>query len=92
MKHLLSPKDARTLLAIGSRKLWEMTNRGEIPHLRIGRAIRYDPDDLEEWIHRRKKCGQASDGRWKRPSPRSTSPSSETNQQGTRDDGMQEVG
>lgn len=61
MRPLLSPKDATTLLSIGSRKLWELTNRGEIPHLRIGRAIRYDPTDLEEWIERQKKRGHGRD-------------------------------
>ena len=74
MSPLLSPKDAQALLAIGSRKLWELTNCGEIPHLRIGRAIRYDVSDLEEWIERRKKRTQSGEARCKRSSRTSTSP------------------
>ena len=37
---LLKAPEAARLLAIGTRKLWELTNRGEIPHVRIGRAVR----------------------------------------------------
>lgn len=71
MKPLLSPKDTTALLGIGSRKLWELTNCAEIPHLRIGRAIRYDPDDLEAWVAARKKLaqrGEAGRSRSARPS------------------------
>ena len=27
-----------------------MTNRGEIPHLRIGKAVVYPLDSLREWL------------------------------------------
>jgi len=47
---LITARDAAKALAIGQRKLWELTNRHEIPHVRIGRAVRYDPRDLEQWI------------------------------------------
>ena len=57
MKPLLTVKEACVVLAISARKLWEMTNRGEIPHVRIGRSVRYDPEDLPAWIERRKNKG-----------------------------------
>ena len=47
---LITARDAAKALSIGQRKLWELTNRREIPHVRIGRAVRYDPRDLEQWI------------------------------------------
>lgn len=47
---LLRPSDAARVLAISPRKLWELTNRGELPAVRIGRAVRYDPCDLTAWI------------------------------------------
>ena len=89
MKPLLSTKDATTLLAIGSRKLWELTNCGEIPHVRIGRAIRYDADDLEEWIKLRKRRGVA-DERCKGSAATSTSPLQRGDEH--RCDGGDEVG
>ena len=54
---LLKPGDAAKALAISPRKLWELTNTGEIPCVRIGRAVRYSPDDLRAWIEERKGCG-----------------------------------
>jgi len=47
---LLKACDAAVLLAISERKLWQMTNAGKIPCIRMGRAVRYSPDDLKEWI------------------------------------------
>ena len=47
---LLSPKDASKALAISPRKLWSLTAGGEIKCVRIGRLVRYDPDDLREYV------------------------------------------
>lgn len=82
MKPLLSVKDAKALLAIGARKLWELTNSGDIPHVRIGRAIRYDVDDLEQWIVRRKRRGHSAE-HCKTSSPRSTSCDADGDQERT---------
>lgn len=46
----LRPRDAATALGIGERLLWSKTNAGEIPHVRIGRAIVYPVDLLREWL------------------------------------------
>ena len=44
-------------LQISERTLWELTKRGEIPCVRIGRAVRYDPKDLADFIARKKRSG-----------------------------------
>jgi excisionase family DNA binding protein len=46
----LRPKEAAKALGIGERLLWERTNRGEIPHVRIGRAVVYPVAELERWL------------------------------------------
>ena len=51
---LLKPADAARVLAIGERKLWELTNRGELAVVRIGRAVRYPIADLRLWLESRK--------------------------------------
>ncbi|MEE2707788.1 MAG: helix-turn-helix domain-containing protein [Planctomycetota bacterium] len=53
---LLTPKQAAESLSISPRKLWALTASGEIPHVRIGRCVRYDFADLQQWIadHRRR--------------------------------------
>ena len=53
----LRPKDAAKTLGIGRRLLWSLTNRGEIPHVRLGRAIVYPRAALEEWLMERAKRG-----------------------------------
>jgi excisionase family DNA binding protein len=47
---LLSPRDAAKALSICERTLFSLTKSGEIPVIRIGRAVRYSLDDLKEWI------------------------------------------
>lgn len=43
-------KKAAKALGIGVRLLWEMTNRGEIPHAKLGRRIVYPVADLRKWL------------------------------------------
>jgi len=52
---LLNTKNAARALAISTRKLWELTNCREIPSVRIGRRVLYDPRDLQGWIEKMKK-------------------------------------
>ena len=47
---LLTPPQTAEALAISPRKLWGMTATGEIPHIRLGRCVRYPMDDLQQWI------------------------------------------
>ncbi len=42
----LRAKDAAIALGISERTLWTLTNTGEIPHRRIGRAIVYPVEGL----------------------------------------------
>ena len=51
---LLRPKEAAAVLAISPRKLWELTNCGTIPCVRMGKAVRYDPADLNHFIRKAK--------------------------------------
>lgn len=54
----LRPKDAAKALGIGVRLLWTMTNTGEIPHTRIGRAVVYPVADLQRWLSERANGGR----------------------------------
>jgi excisionase family DNA binding protein len=53
---LLTAQQAAKALAISPRTLWSLTDSGEIPSVRIGRAVRYDPVDLRTWIEARKSA------------------------------------
>lgn len=47
---LIDAKAAARLLNIGARTLWSLTNREAIPSCRIGRSVRYSPNELRAWI------------------------------------------
>jgi excisionase family DNA binding protein len=49
---LLKPREAAAALGISPRLLWSKTKLGEIPCIRLGKAVRYSPAALQEWIHR----------------------------------------
>ena len=55
---LLDPREAAHLLAISERKLWGMTANHEIPHIRLGRCLRFSVKDLERWIDEHKEGGE----------------------------------
>jgi excisionase family DNA binding protein len=54
LQKLLKPKETAAILGVSERTLLTYTQRGEIPAVRIGRSVRYDPADLRAWIDRQK--------------------------------------
>ncbi len=54
---LLTPADAAQALAISPRKLWSMPHAGEIPHIKMGRSVRYPLTKLQAWIAAEAKGG-----------------------------------
>lgn len=54
---LVPPREAARLLAISERTLWSLTRSREIPHVRLRRCVRYDIEDLREWIATNKNGG-----------------------------------
>jgi hypothetical protein len=56
----LRPKDAAIALGIGERKLWELTNRGDIPCVRLGRTVIYPVAMLEEFLRTSASGGRRS--------------------------------
>jgi excisionase family DNA binding protein len=58
MSRLLNAKEAAEFLAISERKLWELTNRGELAATRIGRVVRYTVESLEAFVEANTKPAQ----------------------------------
>jgi excisionase family DNA binding protein len=52
---LISTHDAAKYLAICERNLFELTKTKKLPAVRIGRAVRYDINDLNVFINEAKK-------------------------------------
>jgi len=55
---LLNAREAAKLLNISTRHLWELTSRGHVPCLRLGRRTLYPFDLLKEWIAARSQADQ----------------------------------
>jgi len=60
---LLSPRQASRALAISERTLWSLTKTGTVPHIRIGKLVRYSVDNLKKYIEQaaEKKCASGQD-------------------------------
>lgn len=52
---------AAKALGISERLLWEHTDRGAIPHIRLGKAILYPVDSLRDWLKQQAQQGTATD-------------------------------
>jgi excisionase family DNA binding protein len=52
---LVNSREAAKLLSISERSLWSLKASGSIPHVRIGRLVRYDRQDLQSWIEEQKQ-------------------------------------
>ena len=50
---LVDEREAARYLGVCSRTLWGLRHAGNVPHLRIGDAVRYRLSDLDRWIDSR---------------------------------------
>ena len=48
----LRPRDAARALGISQRTLYELTRRGELPAVKLKRAVIYPRTALVEWLER----------------------------------------
>ncbi len=56
MSKLMTSKQTAEYLCICERKLWELSKTEQIQTVRIGRAVRYDIDDLNSFIEQQKSA------------------------------------
>ena len=53
----LSLKDVQQMLGIGRTKAYELVTTGELPAVRIGRCIRVNRTELDEWLLAQRYAG-----------------------------------
>jgi excisionase family DNA binding protein len=53
---LLNSAEAAILLNVSKRLVEELARRGELPHVRIGRFIRFRRETLNRWIEEREQA------------------------------------
>ena len=49
---LVDGREAARLLGVSRRTLWTLTSNGTVPHVRIGRLVKYSPIDLQAYVER----------------------------------------
>lgn len=52
---LLKCEEAAKRLSLGRAKVYLMAASGELPSVRIGRAVRIPADGLQEWVDRKRQ-------------------------------------
>ena len=57
----MRPREAAKALGISERLLWEWTDRGVVPHVRLGKRIVYPVDSLRDWLQRQAQKNAGDD-------------------------------
>jgi len=57
-QRLVKVRAAADYLAISERKLWDLSQNGPIPVVKLGRAVRYDLADLDSFIENMKRIAK----------------------------------
>lgn len=47
---LLTPRETAKRLAISERHLFQLTRAGELPHVRVGKCVRYSIETIQKWV------------------------------------------
>ena len=56
-KMLLTTREASEQLGICQRTIWQLAKDGDLPSVRIGKLLRFCPEQLREWIEEKSKGG-----------------------------------
>jgi predicted DNA-binding transcriptional regulator AlpA len=51
---LIDANAAANALGICSKTVWSLTKNNDLPCVRIGQRVLYDPHDLREWVAQQK--------------------------------------
>lgn len=50
--HLLTAKEASVLLRVTPQRIYQMAREGSLPTVKVGRCVRFDKDQLRQWMER----------------------------------------
>ena len=70
MRPLYNTKQVAELLGVSETKVRLMSAAGQIPRMKIGGSVRYDPERLEEWLAKFKPEANHQPGEGKSPKGR----------------------
>lgn len=52
---LLRPEEVARMLGVRRSSVYEYVRTGRLPHVRVGRHLRFLREDLEDWIRRQRR-------------------------------------
>jgi excisionase family DNA binding protein len=50
-ERLLTVRDVARRLAVSEKTIRRMVDHGLLPALRVGHAVRFDPDEIQSWLY-----------------------------------------
>ena len=56
----LNVRQMAELLKVSERHIYELAANGSLPAFRVGKAIRFDPHDVADWLRRKKPPNRAT--------------------------------
>jgi excisionase family DNA binding protein len=51
---LMSVKDLSKELSLSESGIYQMVSQKRIPHIKLGRTVRFDTDDIRKWLGKNK--------------------------------------
>ena len=60
LKRLLTVNDVMSLLGVSRSWTYEAAARGELPCIRLGGMLRFDPDEIDRWLRQLPRRGSES--------------------------------
>jgi excisionase family DNA binding protein len=62
MYSLLTPNQVAEVLGVKLSTIYQWTHEGYIPHVKIGRLVRFDLRVIERWLEKLTKTGRTTKG------------------------------
>jgi excisionase family DNA binding protein len=58
MNRLLTPDEIAELLGVKKSTIYQWTHQGFIPHVKLGRSLRFREAAIEKWVEKRSEAGR----------------------------------
>lgn len=57
---LLNVQEVADLIVVKPSTIYQWTHQGYIPHIKVGKVVRFDRNDILKWLNRLKTAGRIS--------------------------------
>lgn len=54
----LNVRQVAELLGVSDKHIYELVAQGKLPAFRVGKAVRFDPQDVADWLRKRKPSNE----------------------------------